>query len=473
MGVPRLQILDEEDLRLIDDAVRTLLSQTGVNVHSEHARKALVRVGARRVEGSPRVLFPDSVIDEALHVAPREILLASRDGKRDVRIPDGHPHVTTDGAGVNVWDLETDRRRASTTNDLADLTRVADALDAVDLQWPMAVAGDVPNEIHALVEVATAFENTTKHVQHEAVSGPEAERMVTMASAIVGGPEALRKRPILSTVQCPVSPLTLEEGSTDALMVLARAGVPTAPMSMVLLGGSSPVDLASALVMSSAEVLSSLCVAQAAAAGAPVIWSSSSGPIDMRSGSYASGSPEAALLDAMGAEMAHHFGLPSLVGGFGSDADSPGFQAGAEKLGNGLLAMLSGADLISGIGGLETDSTLSLEQLVLDADLVEYARKAIEPVRVDADTIHLDMLARLGPGGNYLREKHTLLHFREALWSPNVLLRDGYVEGRPAEGRVRERARAKVRELLRTHRPVPLEPEVRKTIWEVAGIAPA
>ena len=192
----------------------------------------------------------------------------------------------------------------------------------------------------------------------------------------------------------------------------------------------------------------------------------------MRSGGYASGSPEGALFDAISAEMAHHYHLPSLVGGFGSDAFSPGFQAGAEKLGNGLIAMLSGADLISGIGGLETDNTLSLEQLILDADLVEYAQRAIEPIRVEPDTIHLDMLTRLGPGGNFLKEKHTLVHFRDALWSPRILMREGYVEGETSEKRVRERAQARARELLETHHPIPLELTVRGAIWEVAGIAP-
>jgi trimethylamine--corrinoid protein Co-methyltransferase len=337
----------------------------------------------------------------------------------------------------------------------------------------MVVAGDAPNEIHGLVEAATSLENTSKHVQHEALSSSDAEAFVRMASAIVGGPEALRRRPIISSVQCPVSPLTLEGGSTDALMVLARAGVPVVPLSMVLLGGSSPVDLASALVIANAENLASLCVVQAAAAGAPVIYGVSSGPIDMRSGSFGTGSPEVGIINVAGIEMARHYHLPCSVGGLAADADSPGFQAGVEKMGTGLPVMLAGADLVTGIGSVDTNSTMSLEQLVLDEDLVEYARKVIEPVRVDPGTIHLDMLSRLGPGGNFLKEKHTLLHFREALWSPKILLRDGYVEGQPAERRARSRAQAKARELLREHEPVPLEADVKKSLWAVVPNLPS
>jgi len=468
MALPRLHVLEKADLEAIDEATRTLLARTGVEVHSEAARKALEIAGAEVVKGSHRVRFLRGVLRENLRKAPREILLASRDGRRDIRVPDGHTYVSTDGCGVNILDLETGERRESTSKDLASLTRVGDALEPLDYEWPMCVAGDVPSEIHDLVEAATALENTTKHIQHEALSAKEAEAMTDMAAAIVGGRKELRRRPIISSIQCPVSPLVLEEGSTEALMAFGRAGVPVAPMSMVLLGGSSPVDLASALVVSNAEILASVVVSQIAAPGAPVFWSIASGPIDMRSGSFGAGSPEMAVLSAAGAELARHYRLPSLVASLGCDADTPGFQAAMEKMGTGMATLLAGPDTVSGIGGLDTDNTMSLEQLVLDAEVVDYIQRVMRPVRVDEETIHLDMLGRVGPAGNYLKEKHTLLHFREALWSSKLLLREGFVEGHPNEERVRERARARVRELLAKHEVAPLDADVRKRIWEIA-----
>ena len=470
---PRLRILDARDIDAIDEATRTLLAQSGVDVHSAKARQALGVAGAETVKNGPRVLIPEAVLEEALRSAPHEIVLASRDGRHDIRVPDGSVHVATDGCGVNVLDFETGERRPSTTKDLAQLTRVGDALEVLDYQWPMSVAGDVPNEIHDLVEAATALENTTKHIQHEALSAPEAETMISMASAIMGGRDELRRRPLISSIQCPVSPLILEEGSSEALMQFGTAGVPVAPMSMVLMGGSSPVDLASALVVSNAEILASVCLSQATARGAPIFWSIASGPIDMRSGSFGAGSPEMALLSSAGAELARHYRLPSLVASLASDADTPGFQAGIEKMGTGLAAMMAGPDTVSGIGGLDTDSTMSLEQLVLDAEIVRYIRGVMQPLRVAPETLHLDMLLRVGPAGNYLKEKHTLTHFREALWSSKILLREGFVEGRPAEERVRERARARVREILTGHEPTPLEADIHRRIWELARSKPA
>lgn len=429
----------------------------------------LEAAGAHVEPKGPRVRIPEDVLGENLRKAPREILLASRDGRRDIRVPDGHTYVSTDGCGVNVFDLETGERRESTTKDLADLTRVGDALEPLDYQWPLCVAGDVPSEIHDLVEAATALENTTKHIQHEALSAREAEAMTDMAAAIVGGRRELRRRPIISSIQCPVSPMVLEEGSTEALMAFGRAGVPVAPMSMVLLGGSSPVDLASALVVSNAEILASIVVSQAAAPGAPVFWSIASGPIDMRSGSFGAGSPEMAVLSAAGTELARHYRIPSLIASLGCDADSPGFQAAMEKMGTGMAALLAGPDTVSGIGGLDTDNTMSLEQLVLDAEIVDYIQRVLRPFPVTEDSIHLDMLERVGPAGNYLKEKHTLQHFRDALWSSRLLLREGFVEGRPNEVRVRERAKARVRELLATHEVPPLDADVRRRVWALAG----
>jgi len=470
VGVPRLRVLESSEVEAVDQATRDLLGRGGVDVHSSLARELLVGVGAEPVPGTFRIRIPDTVVTEALRKAPRQVLLASRDKRRDLHLPDGTSHVSTDGCGVNVWDLISGARRPSTQNDLADLTRVADALDEVDLQWPMVVAGDVPVEIHELTELAVTFENTTKHVQHEALSASEARTMVAMAATIVGGAKELRRRPILSSVQCPVSPLTLEEHSTEAMIVLNRAGIPVAPLTMVLVGGSSPVDLASALVVSNAEILASICLAQAAAPAAPVFWAISSGPIDMRTGSFAAGSPELGLLNAAGVEMARHYQLPTLVAGFSCDADSVGVQAGVEKLGTGLPAMLAGADLISGIGGLDSDSCMGLEQLVLDAEIVGYARRSLEGFAVRPENIQLDTLIRLGPQGNFLKERHTLANFRRLLWSPRLFHRDGFVEDSAAEGRVRQRAVTRARELLRGHYPDPLPPEVRTALREKGGL---
>ena len=468
MAYPRLHVLEQADLEAIDLATRDLLSHSGLHVHSALAREALRAAGADLVDSGPRVRIPEALLDENLRKAPHEIHLASRDGKRDLRVPDGRTHVCTDGCGVHVLDLETGERRESTTKDLADLTRVADGLGPLDYQWPMCVAGDVPSEIHGLVEAATALENTTKHIQHEALSAKEAEAMTDMAAAIVGGRRELRRRPILSSIQCPVSPMVLEEGSTDALMAFGRAGVPVAPMSMVLMGGSSPVDLASALVVSNAEILASVVVSQVTAPGAPIFWSIASGPIDMRSGSFGAGSPEMAVLSAAGTELARHYGLPSLIASLGCDADTPGFQAAMEKMGTGMFSLLTGPDTVSGIGGLGTGNPMRLEQLVLDAEIVGYIQRVMQPVPVREDAIHLDMLKRVGPAGNYLKERHTLLHFKEALWSSKLLLREGFVEGHPNEERVRTRARARVRELLAEHEVAPLDADVHQRIWEIA-----
>lgn len=470
MGAPRLSILEPSEIDAIDQATRELLARGGVDVHSPRAREILAKAGADVEPSGVRVRIPEPVLAEALREAPRQILLASRDGRRDLRVPDGIPHVSTDGCGVNVWDLDSGERRPSTQKDLADLTRVADALDEVDLQWPMVVAGDVPVEVHELTELAVTLENTTKHVQHEALSRAEARSMVGMAAAIAGDEKELRRRPILSTVQCPVSPLTLEENSTEAMIVFNRAEIPVAPLSMVLVGGSSPVDLASALVVSNAEILASICVAQAAERGAPVFWAISSGPIDMRTGSFAAGSPELGLLNAAGVQMARHYRLPALVAGFSCDAASVGVQAGVEKLGTGLPAMLAGADLISGVGGLDADSCMSLEQLVLDAEIVDYSRRSFAGLAVSPEQIHLDTLIRLGPQGNYLKERHTLANFRRALWTPRLFHRDSFVEGDPTEARVRQRAMARARELRRDHQPAPLPPDTWAALRKEAGL---
>lgn len=465
MGRFRLELLSDSGLDLIHKSSLRVLSKTGVLVDSHRAREILMDAGCVEASRANVILIPSDLVEEAIRKAPRKVRLASRNGKHDLEIPDGRSHVTTDGCGVNVVDRKSRERRRSTAQDLADLTQVADALSCAEVQWPMVSASDSPEPVHGIVEFLTTFRFTAKHVQHEALSAEEAEEQIRLASIILGRKETLERRPIMSSVQCPVSPLHLEAGSTEAALVFADHAVPVVPISMALLGASSPVNPASGLVISNAENLAMITLLQLAHPGSPMIYSISSGPIDMRSGAFACGSPELAILSVAGAGIASHYELPCLVSGFVSDSTLPSVQAGFEKMATGVFSLLAGADLISGVGALETDNCMSVAQLVLDSEIAEHAMRTAEGIQFTEDDLGIDLIERVGPASSFLKERDTLRNFRKALWMPKLSDRLSY-DAWSASGSkdIVEKAWKEAEDILTHHNPEPIDEDILKEL---------
>ena len=261
------------------------------------------------------VRIPPHVVEAAIESAPERLLAAGRDPKDDVMLDPGRVGFTTFGEGIQIADLETGEFRAPSKQDVADTARLADFLDQIDTYEIAVGAKDVPPATSTIHSYEAALCNTTKHVCSGPLSRWEAEVIFDMAAAVVGGREALRRRPILMTGVCPVSPLKLPKDCSEVIIASAKAGVPCNILSMAMSGGSAPVGLAGTLVVHNAEVLAGITLSQLTSVGAPVLYGSSTTAMDLRLASASVGSPECALISAAVAQIARFYLLPSWVAG--------------------------------------------------------------------------------------------------------------------------------------------------------------
>ncbi len=464
MASGQISILTGEDIGLVHENTLRILETPGVKVGSERALRLLESGGAKVDMRSMRASIPEGLVKETVRRMPKEILLGARDPRRAMRAPRrGPPFMATNGTAVYMTDLATGERRPTQGRDLLDFMTLCDAVDALDYVWPIVTAHDGPEHAHGLNELVISMKGTTKHIQGEAMSAQEAKDMVRAASLVAGGEDALARNPLFSVIQCPICPLEFEKGSAEAVMEFAAAGIPVVSMSMALCGLTAPVTLASTIAIVNAENLASFAISQLSKPGAPVVYSSESSAINMQTGEIRYGAREEALIAAAAGQMAKHYGAPTMVGSFGVGlhGDRPGINVDPSELFFSAMTNMSLTDFSSGIGGLDQAKGASLEQIVIDSDIWESIREVRSEVAFDSEHFANDLIASVGPGGNFLGVPHTTRNMRKELFLPakdKADLFESYRLVRDQRDMV-GRARERVRKTLRDHRAEPIDPD--------------
>jgi trimethylamine--corrinoid protein Co-methyltransferase len=255
----KLDILSQGEIERIHSTTLDILEKVGVRFPSKTALEIWESHGVQVDWASSIVKIPSDLLEEALKNAPPSYPLAARDNEQDLSLDGNHVYLGTDGCGVEVIDLNTRSRRRSTLQDVVDIARVADYTPEIGFHWVAVSAQNYPAESRGLHEILAIWENSTKHVQTESIySEKEARAAVEMAVALSGGKESLRKRPVLSIMQCTTSPLAQDKGSLEAALIVAEAGIPVGFMTMASCITTGPATLAGTLAVGNAEVLSAV-----------------------------------------------------------------------------------------------------------------------------------------------------------------------------------------------------------------------
>lgn len=467
MAVARISILSNDDIEAVHAKTLELLENPGVRIQSERALKLLEDGGAKIDREGMRASIPEGLVKETVRELPKKVKLCARNSKQDMIAPKAdYPYMATNGTAVYVADPDTGEKRTSLAKDLRDFMILSDAMAPLDYVWPIVTSHDAPERSRSLHDLATGLENTTKHFQGEALSAEEARAQVELASAVVGGPDELAKRPIFSVIQCPICPLELEKGSVEAVIEFARAGIPVVSMSMALTGLTSPVTLAATTAIVNAENLASFAVSQMASPGAPVVYSSESTAPNMLTGEIHYGALEEILLAAASAQMAKSYGATTMVGGFGLGlgGEAPGIYMDPAELVFTSITSMTLTDFASGIGGLDQAKGSSLEQVVIDCDMWEQIRELRRDVAFDDSHFVLDLIRKVGPGGNFIKEAHTARNLRRELFMPSQDKTKVYSNYQLNKGRkqIVEEAKKRVERILSTHVPEPIDPDTKK-----------
>jgi trimethylamine--corrinoid protein Co-methyltransferase len=462
-------MLSKGEIEQIHSASLRILERTGIVVNSVEARSLLRRAGVEVSEDQGRAFISEGLVKEALRSTAKEFTLGARDPKQDLKVPNprGFPYLSTDGYPVQILDSDTLQKRSTLRSDLENWARLADAVDAVDFLWPSTTPTDLPPKLQFVAGLRTSYENTSKHVQYQAVSGEQARFQIEMACAVAGSEKENRKRPHFSSVQCVVAPLQFDGHPTDAAIEFAKAGVPIVAMSMVTPGMTGPISLAGSAALANAEVLASVVISNIARKGARVIYCFVCAPLDMKSGNFVMGAPEYPVLEIAGTELARHYRIPSMMSAMGDTGKTAGFQLGMEKGFTSAAVAFAGCDLLTGIGGLNDTSFVSMEQMLMDAEVWESVRRSWEGMEVNQKEIALDVIEKVGPKGQFLNTPHTFANFRR-LYTPKLGDWSSYAAWDKAGRKdMFSVAQNEVRRILSTHRPKPLPSDAAEKLEEI------
>lgn len=459
-GLPRLDFLTPDQVQQVHAASLSILARTGVTVTSDDALEVFVRGGARVAREAQRVYLEPALIEQALATAPDRYTLHSRNSANNVIIGGEYCAVMPAGGPPYVRDLE-GVRRAGTLADVENFTRLSAMSSEVQVLARKAVeAQDVPVAIRHLACWRAVLLLSDKPVTSGFVGGrPEAEDALQMLAAMFGGESALDGRPVAQCNMNVNSPLHYDKAMVEGLLAFARLGQPVIITPFVMAGVMGPATLAGALAQHNAEVLAGVVLAQLVRPGTPVVYGTATSNTDLRTGAPAIGSPESAVSVAVCAQMARHYRLPCRGGGALTDSPVPDAQSNYERMMVLMTSVLSGVNfMLHGLGILESYLTVCYEQFVIDLELIAMLRELVRPLEINTETLALDTIHEVGPGGFFLDAPHTLRHHRHAHFLPHISQRLPY-EQWVAAGRqdAVQRANTRCRELLDSYVQPPVD----------------
>ncbi len=461
---PCYRLLDDGQLKKLHNTTMEILQKTGVRVMYPKALEMLRNAGCR-VKDKTTVLIPEHLVADAILSAPSSITIYDRDGANAMELGGNNVYFGMGTDLLNTYDIETGVLRKSCLQDVINAARVADYLDDIDFVASHAFPNEISTNLAYLAEFRAQVENTAKPVYFTAAAADDLACIIDMAAVITGSREALRQKPFIMHYAEPISPLTHSEGALKKLFMCADAGVPMNYVPALLAGGTGPVTLAGGIAVANAESLSGLVIQQLYRKGAPMISGISVTPMDMRTGNCVYGSPDERLTHTAGTELYRWYGLPVWGEAGCSDSNVLDGQAAMESSFQIMFSALEGCNLVHDVGYLGQGLVGSLGSLVMCAEIISYARRIMRGFSLDAEYLALDVIHRVGPGGNYLARMHTVTHCRTEHWVPqniNRLTHEVWAE--TGTGIYEEKVNDAARHILKTHRPKMLSQKIMDTL---------
>lgn len=455
------RVLEEREVARIEEAAFRILDEVGIAVEHERATEMLRGLGGRVDRG--RVFLAPETVHAALSRLERKARFVSADGSREVVLGERTLRVHNGGGMATIIDSATGRKRPATLRDVEQATRLLDALPQVDAVVPMFGPQDVEPPLMIPASFAALLRHTRKPIMSAAAeSAADVRTMVAMAEACCGGRDAFRRRPTLSIMVSPVSPLRLPPKVAEAIMAVAEAGAQFQSLPCPMLGTTSPISIAGAVAQQHAEILASFALAAAVRPDLRVLYSSRISAIDLRTAMSAWGGPEVALSAACVAQVAHRAGFACDTYGLISATPDITPQTTYERFSNALVPALAGVDIISGVGGLDNSAAGSLTLSVIDNEILGYIRHMVGGVSVNEESLAMDLVREVVPeGGTFLDREATLTQIEKGcFWRPGISAAALPGASDDAGGGLIERARDRLDEILRTHQAERLAPAV-------------
>ena len=467
---PQFAVLSDSQLQSLHLAALETLRRTGIRFFHAGALEMLKAAGAFVSDGN-LVKFPAALVEDALAAVPGRIVLCDRDGAPAIFLEGTKTWFGTGSDCLNLLDPETGEHRSFTQADLIAGYHLCDALPNISFVMSIGIPADAPAHAAYDAQMALMLEHTTKPLVFVTNDRASCQRAIDMAAAVAGGHEALTEQAHILLYSEPSSPLKQSETAVDKLLLMADYRLPVVHSPGPQIGATAPITMAGGLVMSLAEILSSIVVHQLRRPGAPFVFGAGLHHIDMGSMQICYASPEFQLTKAAVAQLGRYYGIPTWGYAGCSDAKVMDEQAAVEATLSVMMAKLTGANLIHDVGYMESGLTASYEMIVLTDELVAMTDHLMKGIEVSDQTLLIDELDRVGPGGQFLDTDETRAHYRD-FWFPRLLDRRIRPNWLAAGGTtLGGRLNAKVKRIIKDHKPKPLAAEKRQRVQEILAAA--
>jgi trimethylamine--corrinoid protein Co-methyltransferase len=454
--------LSDEQFEKIHAASLEILGRIGVRVDLEEAR-ILLKKGGAQVEGN-LVRVPRQMVESALASAPKRVTLHNRRGEPVMPLEGNRCFFGPGSDCLTIIDHRTNERRKPVLQDVAEGSRLCDALPDIDFVMSMVLPSDVDATLADTYQMEAMLSNTVKPILYVSYESQGLVNAVEMAEAAVGGENTLREKPILTCYINVVSGAVHNAESLRKLLYLSGKGLPSLYIPGSNAGVTSPMTQAGAVALDTAGALLGLVLAQLKREGAPYIMSAMDpAALDMRTMVSPYAYPERGFIRS----VSQRYGLPTLSLAGATDSKVVDGQAAAEAALTMLADVFMGGNLIHDLGYLESGLTYSFAQLVICEQMVDWIKGFFREIEVTDETLALDEIERAGAGGMYLSSKHTKKHFKET-WYPDLFERGSYTDWEKKGGQtLLERASARVEKLLAEHQPEPLPEDVKVKLRKI------
>ncbi len=461
-----LKIMTDDQVERIHSSTLHILERVGVKVFEPESLELLDGGGAK-VEGN-LVKIPAWLVQEALHSAPKAVALANRDGSRALLLEKGSIYYGSGSEVPFTIDLASGERRKVIKQDVCSAARLSDHLEHIDFVMSLGLISDVPVDASDLHQFEAMLLNTNKPILFTCYNRRGLQYIFSLAALVAGGMEALVARPNLALYAEPTSPLVHSHDALEKLLDCAASGIPLIYATTPMLGATAPVTMGGALVVANAEILSGLVIHQLKKRGAPFVYGGGIPPMHMGTSICSYGAPERDLGCISLVRLSQYYNLPSFTTAGCTDAHTFDQQAGMEAGFNLAVAGMAGGNLIHNLGYMGVGMISCLEHLLLCSEAVGAVKHLMRGVEINEETLALELIEKVGPGGHFLAEEHTLSHFRSELYFPHTLNRKNYdaweLAGAETFG---EAANKRIKSILAGDNLQSLSPDMLKEIRKI------
>ncbi len=458
--------ITEEECKMVHDAAIRVLEQGGVRCDDERAAKMFEDVGCKLEDNRALVKIPEKVVMDALATVPSSFTLHGRnDPSRDCSIGTGEVHFCT-VTGRYIDDIHTGERRKVTRQDAIDGTLMADALENVHgLYKPVMWLYDEEMICNSQILTTEWMKHTNKPGTWVYNTGAEHEvtDLIKMWQIAAGGEEQMRQKPHMLGHVVVNPPRVIDVHYTSWLMGFCDSGTPLSIESALMGGATGPATRAGMLVQCMAEIYSLVVQSQSYKPGHPLAFCSFSPAMDMRTGLWATGTPEYGINGGGIAALAKYHNIP-VVGLGMSDSCEFDQQTAHEKALKNYNYALAGLSWIIDVGGTAGFNLVSWPEMVLENEMVAYIGEYLKGIQVDEERLSVDTILKVGPlPGSYMKEKHTRKWFREEFYMPQLNNKEFFESWQRGHVELQEKAKQKALEILDNHQS-PVSAEIQQEL---------